>query len=127
MTYVVDLGETSLKQRLFELGERLHDGVVLGHDRLKARREHTQVLCVGVAQQLSRRRRKFEVEWLSRQVVDLAQEEQQAGVEVDVHGLRSDVLVFVVVLSKLNFKRKTRLQYANLHLELRCGLPAAAA
>lgn len=72
-THVINLSQTALEQRLLELGQRLHHRVILGHNGLQSRSNHAQLLRVGVAQEFSGGCGELDVEWLSREVVNLSQ------------------------------------------------------
>ena len=70
---MINLGEESLKQRLFVAGHRPHHRTILRHGRLEPCSGHSQLLRAGVTQQLPGLTGQFDVERFLRQVVDLAE------------------------------------------------------
>ena len=63
-TYVINLREEPVKQRLFVAGHRPHHRTILGHGRLEPSSSNSQLLRAGVTQQLPGLTGQFDVERL---------------------------------------------------------------
>ena len=100
-TYRIDLVELAFEERLLEVGDGPHDGVVLGHDGLQPCCRDAQLERVRVADQLLGRLGELDVERLLAQVADLAEQQEELGVKVHVNDLRPHVIVLVILFGNL--------------------------